>query len=182
MPNDPTYEELRQVLQAEKAVVMLGPWRPTSRTQATNRLRAMEIRSPLQADNIVIRGAGLYLKCFEDRPDEQVSIGLTIETSTGPKCFARVDWRATSGHPNAHRLCGDLQHVDAGRTHFHNPDLCPLDDDPMDHIRANLPIAVAIEPAPRNFEALLDRCANILNVTNLTEVTPPRWQTPALHP
>ena len=128
-----------------------------------------------------MRGIGLYLKCFEDRPDEFVSVGLTIETSVGPKCFARIDWRGT-GHPNTHQLCGDLQFIDAGRTHFHNPDLCPPDDDPMAHIRENLPIAAAIEPAPRNLEALLDRCASILNVTNLAEATLPRWQSHTLYP
>lgn len=124
---------------------------------------------------------GLYLKCFEDRPDEMVSIGLTIETSIGPKCFARVDWRGTN-HPNTHHLCGDLQFIDAGQTHFHNPALCPPGDDPMAHIRENLPIAVAIEARPPNFEALLDRCASILNVTNLTKATPPQWQSRILYP
>ena len=128
-----------------------------------------------------MRGIDLYLKCFEDRPDELISVGLTIETSIGPKCFARVDWRGTS-HPNTHQLCGYLQFVDAGRTHFHNPDLCPPNDDPMAHIRENLPIAVAIEPAPQNLEALLHRCASILNVTNLAEATPPQWQPRTLYP
>lgn len=154
---------------------MLGSWKPTSRP------RAVEIRSALQSGNIVMRGVGLFLKCFEDRPDESVSVGLTIETSIGPKCFARIDWRGGS-HPNTHILCDDLQFIDAGRTHFHNPELCPPDDDPMAHIRENLPIAAAIEPAPRNFEALLDRCASILNVTNLAEATPPRWQSRTLYP
>jgi len=175
LPNDPTHEELKRVLQVKKEAVTLGPWRSTSRE------RAVEIRSALLAGNIVMRGIGLYLKCFEDRPDEMVSIGLTIETSIGPKCFARVDWRGTS-HPNTHRLCGDLQFVDAGRTHFHNPALCSPGDDPMDHIQENLPIAVAIESRLLNFEALLDRCASILNVTNLAEVTPPKWQSRILYP
>lgn len=126
-----------------------------------------------------MRGVTLFLKCYEDRPDEMVSIGLTIETSIGPKCFARIDWRGTC-HLNTHHLCGDLQFINAGRTHFHNPELCPLGDDPMAHIRENLPVAAAIEPSPQNLEALLDRCANILNVTNLNEVVPPRWQPSAL--
>jgi hypothetical protein len=175
LPNDPTHEELKRVLQSKKAAVTLGPWRPTSRA------RAVEIRSALRAGNIVMQGVGLYLKCFEDRPDEMVSIGLTIETSIGPKCFARVDWRGTN-HPNTHHLCGDLQFIDAGQTHFHNPALCPPGDDPMAHIRENLPIAVAIEARPPNFEALLDRCASILNVTNLTKATPPQWQSRILYP
>jgi hypothetical protein len=124
----------------------------------------------------VLRGLALYLQCIRDLPDEQVSIGLTVETSIGPKCFARVDWRAVSGHPNAHGLCGSLQFIDAGRTHFHNPELCTTTDNVMDHIRENLPIAAAIERPPKNFEALVQRCASILRVVNLTEAPTPTWQ------
>lgn len=123
-----------------------------------------------------MQGVALYLRCIQHLRDEQVSVGLTIETSIGPKCFARVDWRAAGGHPNVSVLCGALQLIEAGRTHFHNPALCEPTDNPMDHIRENLPVAAAIEQPPKKIEALLERCASILHVTNLTEAPIPPWQ------
>ena len=173
VPNDPTHPQVREALAAQKSAITLGPWRPT------NRPPAIEIRSALLAHGVVMQGLELYLKCSEERPEERVSIGLSIETSIGPRCFARVDWRGTD-HPNSSKMCGDFQFVPAGRTHFHNPTLWPLEDDPLDHIKDNLPIALAIEEPPQNFRALLQRCASILNVTNLAEATPPRWQSDSL--
>ena len=173
LQSDPTNLQLREALEAQKSAVTLGPWRPT------NRPPAIEIRSALQVQGVVVQGLELYLKCSEERPEERVAIGLSIETSIGPKCFARIDWRGTD-HPNSSKRCGHLQFFPAGRTHFHNPMLWPLEDDPLSHIRENLPIALAIEDPPQDFRDLLVRCASILNVTNLAEATSPRWQSDSL--
>ena len=143
--------------------------------QSGNRNGALEIRAALENRGILISGVSLFLRCRKDRPDEMVSIGLTIETSYGPKCFARVDWRQAP-HVNQSALCGHLLHVDAGRTHIHRPDLYGETVEPIEYLKQNLPAAVSLDPVPGSFGDLLDTAGTLLNVDNLTEVQTPPWE------
>ncbi len=152
-----------------KRVVGIGSW------QSGNRDGALEIRASLENQGILISGVSLFLTCREDRPDEMVSIGLTIETPFRPKCFARVDWRQAP-HVNQSALCGDLQFIDAGRTHVHRPDLYGENVEPIEYLKQNLPAAVSLDPVPGSFADLLDTAGTLLNVDNLTEVQTPPWE------
>ncbi|SIS58919.1 hypothetical protein [Paracoccus saliphilus] len=166
-----TVDLLAGLLAQPKEAVSLSRWAPK------NRPSTLEIKSSVTTNDVTIAGLELYMRCVISQPDEQVTIGLNVETLIGPKCFARVDWRHSSTHINTKVICGEqLRHTDAGRTHFHDPRLYESIEEPMDFIKANLPIAVALVPVPDSYRDLLENCATLLNVRNLPEAPIPPWQ------
>lgn len=169
MPKDPTHADLQTALDMDKEAIFSGNW-------VTQPKSSLIIRVALKNQDVVIQGINLFVKCNQKRPDEQVSLGLTIEGASKPYCFARVDWRAAGSHPNTSALCGDYFLFDAGRTHYHNPKLIPSEADVMEHLTSNLPIAISVEPQPKNFADLMRSCAKLLHVNNLTEIPIPPWQ------
>ncbi len=170
MPEGPDRQMILDLFAMSKQGVGFGSWQPG------NRSGALKIRASIESGGILVKGVSLFLNCRIDQPDELVSAGLTIETAYGPKCFARVDWRSRAAHFNQKKICGDLQFVDAGKTHVHRPDLYKEGVEPMEYLRQNLPAAVSLDPAPGTFSELLDMAGRILSVNNLTEVEEPQWQ------
>ena len=170
---DPTNTDISHLLEISKTVIPTSGWRDAHRSGA------LELRSSLISDGTTILGAELCLRCLRSRPDERVSLLILMETGAGPRCIARIDWRASVPHINLSPLCGDLQFSDAGTTHFHNPGLYEGIENPLDFIMQNLPLAASIDPPPEDFSSLLDRSAIMLNITNLSQLAAPPWQTPS---
>jgi hypothetical protein len=137
--------------------------------------RHLEMRGVLIRDGVTMRGVQLFLNCPRHRPEERVSLGFLMEFDNRPRCVARIDWRG-SQHANNNTLCGTFIREMAGRSHFHDPALFPPPADFRAHIKEDLPIAQALDPEPENFEALLNCCARILNVTNMSDIPVPPWQ------
>lgn len=169
MARDPSASDLARILRLSKTAVLGSSW--VARPQGT-----LELHSALMDDGIVLEGVSIFVRCHKNRPDEQVTVGLVIEGARKPYCLARIDWRASSGHPNTHVLCGAYRFLEAGRTHFHNPELIPHESDVLTHLQENLPIAVKIETSLRTFEDVLGCSSRLLNVENLEEVSTPPWQ------
>jgi hypothetical protein len=169
LASDPSSSDVFDLLRQRKKVALGTSW-------VTTRNGSLEFRAALTDGQIALEGVSLFMNCLKVRPDEQVTVGLTIEGARKPYCCARVDWREITSHPNANALCGDLQFVDAGRTHFHNPELIPNDERFIEHLKANLPIAVAINTPIRSFSDLVDCCKRLLNIENLEEIPSPPWQ------
>lgn len=124
-----------------------------------------------------MQGVEFRISCSSNRPNERVSSLLTVETSIGPRCFARVDWNDRR-HVNNGAICGAYQFQDIGPTHYHDPLLYDPRVAPFEFIAASMPIAQEIEVLPDNFSGLMHICAKLYNITNLSKVPEPQWQIP----
>lgn len=137
----------------------------------------MRLSANLEADGITLQGLTLLAQCHAERPDEQVSLNILAEMKPRPRCVARVDWRGL-GHGNGHRLCGEHRFTDAGRTHFHDPELHRgIDFAELFGSGNGPPIALPIQPEPATFNDLLARAADLLHIQNLTDMPVPPWET-----
>ncbi|MFV1807427.1 hypothetical protein [Phaeobacter sp. Ax4a-4a] len=172
MTKNPSIDDISTVLNLPKQIIEANHWAKGSKGNQ------IEFRSPLLDDGVVMQGVEFRISCSSNRPNERVSSLLTIETSIGPRCFARVDWNDRT-HVNHGVICGDYQFQDIGPTHYHDPLL--YDDhqvEPFEFIAAGIPIAREIEVLPDNFSGLMHICAKLYNITNLSKVTEPQWQIP----
>lgn len=99
---------------------------------------------------------------------------LAAEHNGKARNFARVDWNG-SGHENRSRFCpAEVFLTSAGRSHFHDPQLHRnLTIEEL--FGLNLPSAVALESNPSTFSELMERCARLLHIHNLTDVEEPPW-------
>lgn len=168
MPRNPdSVEQLCQWLRAPKRLVGTLDW---VRTNSTERIAAA-----IELDGVVTQGLSFRMTCVPDFPDEHVAIVLLTETIAKPRPFARIDWRG-GPHGNTNRLCGDVRHVDAGRTHFHDPglhrhiEIADLLGPDMD-----LPAAKALYQEPLSFNDLLVAASDLLHIENLNDIPIPPW-------
>lgn len=165
----PSHERISTLLSARKSATNLSLW------LAKPNERFIELRTSLAINGIIEGGVDFFMQCKTDQPDEKVTVGINIETKNKPRCCARIDWRSTA-HPNSHTLCGEMKWQEAGETHFHDPRLHDHTIDVMEFLQNNLPIATAIVPEPKDFMELMQTCATLLNITNLTTAKTPPWQ------
>ena len=165
----PSKSDVITSLSSPKLVVSTG-WRQTPRQ---NSLRIM--CGLTEQNGTSMKGLTFSMTANANRPDECVTAVLLIETPNRPMCCARFDWRG-SPHPNASSLCGDMQYIPAGRSHWHDPALYPDDATLEKAMMQNLPAAVSSEPEPSDFSDLLTRCARLFRIENLTDLQVPPWQ------
>lgn len=136
----------------------------------------LRLTASMEADGVVMQGLTFMAQCNPELPDERVFLGILAEIKRKPRCIARVDWRAL-GHGNSHRLCGEHRFLDAGRTHFHDPELHHgFDFAELFDGKNDLPVALPIQPEPATFNDLLARAADLLHIQNLTDMPVPRWE------
>lgn len=171
MTRNPSIQDISTVLDLPKQIIETNNWAKGSKGNQ------IEFRSPLLDDRVVMQGVEFRISCSSNRPNERVSSLLTIETSIGPRCFARVDWNDRR-HVNNGVICGAYQFQETGPTHYHDPLLYNAQVEPFEFIAAGMPIAQEIEVPPENFSGLMHICAKLYNITNLSKVPEPQWQIP----
>lgn len=123
-----------------------------------------------------MQGVSLRIGCSPEGAELPLHLSLLAEYGRKPHAFARIDLNG-SRHPNAHAVCGSMQFVDAGKTHFHDTRLhlgMPIDK--LFNSDWDLPIAQPIGDIPDNFLKLMEKCGEMLHIENLTEVEEPQWQ------
>lgn len=135
----------------------------------------------LENNEGLIQNVSFNARCSARMPDELVRLMLlTIDTTGKERCFARVEWRS-SPHDNLKAVCGDLQGVSAGRSHYHDPCLHRHLSLEQFFGGDDLPIAVSLDPQPETYRELLEIAARLLHIENLREIEEPPWQ-PLLSP
>ncbi|MDW3119386.1 MAG: hypothetical protein R8G60_17600 [Roseovarius pacificus] len=169
MARNPTHKRILEIISAQKRATSLDLWVPKKNNTF------VELRTSLELNGFIESGIDLFIQCKTAHPEENVAVGINIETQEKPKCCARIDWRA-SPHVNTSGLCGEHKFLDAGQSHFHDPRLHDTAIDVMEFLKQNLPIATALDPEPKDFIGLLETCATLLNVTNLQDTKTPPWQ------
>jgi hypothetical protein len=141
---------------------------------------SVRIGTAIEVRGIISEGLSFRATAIKELPDERVAIVLLIDVDRKPRPFARIDWRGNI-HANNHRMCDRHQFLNAGRTHFHDPNLhlhLSISDIFGPHV--DLPIATPITPEPTNFLELIEISGQLLHIENLSNMPVPPWQTTAI--
>lgn len=161
-------QDICAAVSAPKRVLAFSPWKSVNDT--------LRITGSFEANGVILGGVTFMAMCAPERPDERVAINILAEIKQKPRCIARVDWRGQK-HVNTHAKCGKSQGFDAGRTHFHDPELHHLFDfDELFGSGLDLPAALPLEPIPDSFNDLLAQAGDLLHIQNLKDMPVPPWE------
>lgn len=161
-------EDICAAVNAPKRVLAFSSWKPVNDT--------LRLTGSLEADGFIMSGVTFMAMCAPERPDERMALNLLAEIKLRPRCIARVDWRGL-GHGNTLAGCGPHRFVDAGRTHFHDPELHHLFGfDELFDRGYDLPVALPLDPIPDNLDDLLAQAGELLHIQNLKDMPVPPWE------
>jgi hypothetical protein len=168
-----TTEELIAVLERPKSIVTPVLWTmPDLRVGQ----RHLKLKASLVAEEATIQGVRLEVSCNPDGFELPSHIVLLVEFGGRPRAMARIDING-SGHPNAVPEAGDLFQCDAGPTHFHDTRLhSNITIKDLFTKAWDLPVARPISDMPTDFHAAMEKCAELLHIANLGEISEPPWQ------
>ncbi len=162
-----TVDDLCAVLDSRKRLIGPLDWILLNQTR--------RVAAALEISGVVAPGVGFRMTCYPDLPDEKVAVILLAEIKRKPRPFARIDWRGQA-HENRHSAAGSFLYTDAGRTHFHDPNLHHgFSIDELFGAKLDLPVARKIEPEPANYEELLAASSDLLHIENLKDIPVPPW-------
>lgn len=160
--------EMCKAVATPKRILKFEPWTPVNNT--------LRLSANFEHQGVIMPGLTFMAMCLPERPDEQVSICIMAEIMRKSRCIARVDWRGAQ-HVNRKEECGQYRFLDAGRTHFHDPDIHhAFDFDELFTKPNDLPAALPIDPPPESFEELLARGGDLLHIDNLKDMPVPKWE------
>lgn len=171
-------EDLISVLERPKFLVTPCLWLSPNPKSGE---RVLTIKGSLSDGTATILGVSLRAKCSPEGFSWPSSILLTADYKGKPRVMARVDINGLR-HQNRHAVCGNLQHVDAGTTHFHDTRLhraIPIDE--LFSEIWNLPVASPIGDMPEDFSQAMEKCGELLHIDNLTMIEEPQWQPRQFH-
>lgn len=139
--------------------------------------RHLVLRASLRDDVGTLEGVSLQVACSPEGVQLPIYVVLLAEYRGRPKAIARIDVNGQR-HENLNAICGDLQHMDAGPTHFHDPALHTEIDlhSLLGGAHGDLPIARALTDLPDDFPKLMAKCGELLHIGNLTAIEEPQWQ------
>lgn len=169
-----TTADLVAVLECPKFLVLPCSWTPPN---ADVGQRRSTIRASLTDGRSTIQGIGLRMECNPEGFALPVAVVLTAEYKGRPRAIARVDINGQK-HENRHAVCGSLQFTDAGVTHFHDTSLHAHIEisELLGGSLGDLPIARPIGDMPEDFSKAMEKCGELLHISNLTEIEEPQWQ------
>jgi len=165
-------EDLVAVLERPKRLIIPCFWVKPGK----NGLRGLRLRASLQDEAAAIRGVSIEIGCNIEGFDLPVRVVLLAEVKNKPRAMARIDING-SRHENLKAICGDLQFLDAGLTHFHDPRLHRgLTIEQLFNGDWDLPVARQIDDMPEKFPEAMEKCGELLHIENLREIEEPQWQ------
>ena len=139
--------------------------------------RLLTLRASFWDGKATIQGLGLRALCYPEGIELRMSLVLLAEFDSKSRALARIDING-SRHENRHAVCGTMQFVDAGHTHFHDPLLHSHIniEDLLNHRFGDLPVARPISDMPEEFSKMMEKCGRMLHIENMTEIEEPQWQ------
>jgi hypothetical protein len=134
------------------------------------------LSTPLDIDGVTITGFLLRGAAMLWRADVDVVLQLEshpFSGSGGPIC--RMEWNPLRGHTN--KGCGPkpLQFQEMKCSHHHPFDL-NWEYSEKEVRRGNLPIAMPIDPEPKNFREFLAIVGKEFRIKNIQSIGVPEWQ------
>ena len=134
------------------------------------------LSTPLDVEGVTVPGFLLRGKAMVMRADADVVFQLErhpFSEKGGPLC--RVEWNPLSGHTN--KGCGPkaLQFREMKCSHHHPFDLNWAHSE-NEVRRGSLPIAIPIDPEPKNFRDFLAMVGKAFRIKNIQSIAVPEWQ------
>lgn len=164
--------DLIEALERPKRLITPCVWIPPGK----HGQRGFRLKATLRDDVSAIRGLSLEIGCHVEGFDLPASVVLLSEFKNRPRAMARIDVNG-SKHENRYPICGEWQHLDAGRTHFHDTRLhAALDIKELFSGVWDLPIARPISDMPKDFSEAMEKCGGLLHIENMSEIKEPTWQ------
>lgn len=167
-------EDLIAVLERRKFLVTPCRWLAPDPKHGQ---RQLTLRGSLSDGNVTLQGVGLRIVCSQESLSLPISIVLIVQFKSKQRAIARIDMNSQR-HENRHAVCGDLQFLDAGNTHFHDTVLhrqITIDRLFSGEV-GDLPIARPLSNMPEEFSKVMEKCGELLHIDNLTEIEEPQWQ------
>ena len=164
-------QHLIAVLERPKWLVLPCPWV----LPGPNGQRGFTLKGTLRDEVGSIPGLRFEMRCHVEGFDLPSSLVLLAEFKDKSNAMARIDING-SPHTNRPAICGDWQHLDAGKTHFHDTKLhAGVAIEELFLEGHDLPIARPITDLPDDFTAAMEKCGALLHILNLNEVEEPPW-------
>lgn len=165
--------DLIAILERPKRMILPQSWVEPK----TNGNRGFKLQATLRDDSSTILGVKLEIGCSTEGFDLPSRIVLMAEINRKPRAMARIDING-SRHENTKAICGDWQHIDAGRTHFHDTELhIDLSIEALfSGAFGDLPVARPIHDMPEDFPKAMEKCGKLLHIENMREIEEPKWQ------
>lgn len=165
-------KDLVAVLERPKRMINLGPWLPPQKGGQ----RGVKLKSSLQVASAALPGITIEIGCNIEGFELPSRVVLMAEIDRGARPMARIDING-SRHENPHAICGEWQHIDAGKTHFHDTRLhVTLTIEELFNGIWDLPVARPIPDMPTDFAKAMEKCGELLHIENLGEIEEPQWQ------
>lgn len=109
-------------------------------------------------------------------PDTDVSFMLTYKPPFGLSgALIRLDWKPFHHHANRGLIKGEWSFRRINQTHFH-PFWENFERGLPIMLRENLPIALPVERALENFRDMLNYAGELMRISDIQKIGPPRWE------
>lgn len=162
-----------QFILSEKVIVSRVSWSlPETTTLKMRWVSALEIDGVTQ-EGLFLRGI-----CYEDRPDEavtlQIEVGQPESRTRIPLC--RLDWRPTAEVHRNNKILSSKYKLPRtiSSSHFH-PFHMNWDDETNKMRESNLPVAYKVSEEINTFSDLLDFFGKECRVKGVRNILEPNW-------
>ena len=155
---------------AEKELATEPSWRPGRAPDD------LELSVPLEIDGVVIEGLTLRGRVLKSLPDREVAFQLEYHAPHivgGPLC--RIDWKPLGTHSNRGIGPKHLRHLLQRSSHHHRFDLNWARSEEKT-LSGDIPIAVPLEPDPKNFRELLAIVGKEFKIARIQVIEIPPWE------
>jgi hypothetical protein len=166
-------EQLRHLSSARKSVSRVTIWKSASRGEAA----ICRLDAPLSIQGHYVPGLKLKGTAQAHLPDQDVTLQLVYQREIYSRRFhlVRVEWRPLRTHFNDGGAPAAIRFRQIVGSHYH-----PFDLNSRRGLNAllashNLPVAVPLEPEPRNYWEFLDIAGQLLNIDALAQIGEPPW-------
>ena len=164
--------ELVAVLECPKSIVTACVWSEPRE----NGQRGLRLRTSLRDSDAAIQGVSLEIVCSAESFERPFRVVILAEFRRKARAMARIDING-SRHVKRYAVCRDSQFIDAGNTHFHDTRLhANITIEELFNTDWDLPVARPIEDMPQDYAKAIERCGQLLNIENLSEIEEPKWQ------
>src|ERR1700678_1507054 len=153
------------ILAARKRVLIVSGWR-----EDENGRQRMSL--PLEIDGVAVAGLSLRLGAIRWMPDKKVTAQIDCKQGARTEPLTRCEWRPIRPHRNNGLGPEQFKFKEIAGTHVHR-----FEDNWVaaqgEFLGENLPVAVPIDPDPKNFGQLLALLAGEFRIENASEIPIP---------
>lgn len=172
MLDSQTIAQVETLFRASKQIELSAAWKRSKQREG----RVLEYSSPIYVDGVLQDGVLFHGSAQLERPDQDVVFQLVV-TKFGQRLHVqRLDWNPSNGHFNKGIGPDQLRYEKIVGSHIHpyreNVD-CDIE---LLLPQQNLPIAIAIEDNPPDFNRLMYIVQDRFGIVNARSIAEPPWE------